>query len=262
MNYEHQAHELVDAKTEHSWLKEVPGHCVQQALRDLDEACRQHGTFNVRWRSARRWLPSFRFPEGSKMEVEKLNRRTSRVKLPKLGWVTFRASRSLEGETIRSATLTREGEHWFVSFLVDDGITSPTEHASPAAAVGVDRGVAVAVATSSGAHCSCNANCRARPYGTPCQHEHACVRCPMLRMDPKQRARLAEIIRNLDERIKEARMNGWLGEVQGLQTSRDAAAKKLVALDRRIAQASREGAGSTNLGIPVVADTSSTMAPS
>ena len=46
-------------------------------------------------------------------------------------------------------------------------------------------------------------------------------------------------------------MNGWLGEVQGLQTSRDAAAKKLVALDRAIAQASC----ATNLGIPVVTDT-------
>lgn len=48
-----------------------------------------------------------------------------------------------------------------------------------------------------------------------------------------------EIIRSLDERIKEARMNGRLGEVQGLQTSLDAAAKKLVALDRTITQPSR-----------------------
>jgi Phage integrase family len=24
-----------------------------------------------------------------------------------------------------------------------------------------------------------------RPYGTDCPHEHACVRCPMLRMDPR-----------------------------------------------------------------------------
>jgi hypothetical protein len=64
-----------------------------------------------------------------------------------------------------------------------------------------------------------------RPYGTPCQHEHACVRCPMLRVDPKHRNRLSEIIHSLGERIKEARMNGWLGEVQGLQTSLDAAAK-------------------------------------
>ena len=73
----------------------------------------------------------------------------------------------------------------------------------------------------------------ARPYGTPCKHEHACIRCPMLRMDPRQRARLAEIIRSLGERIGEARANGWLGEVQGLQTSLDAAVVKLAALDRQ-----------------------------
>ncbi len=150
MTYKEQAHELVEAKTEHSWLTEVPGHCLQQALRDLDGACRMHGTFRVRWRSARRWVPSFRFPEGSKMELEKLNRRRSRVKLPKLGWVKFRASRSLDGEIIRSATLSREGQHWFVSLLVDDGKTTPDTHAVPGATIGVDRGVAVAVATSSG----------------------------------------------------------------------------------------------------------------
>ncbi|MGZ5392368.1 MAG: RNA-guided endonuclease InsQ/TnpB family protein, partial [Mycobacterium sp.] len=150
MNYEQQAHELVEAKAEHGWLKEVPGHCLQQALRDLDGACRRHGTFGVRWRSARRWTPSFRFPEGAKMQVEKLNRRKSRVKLPKLGWVSFRASRSLDRETIRSATLTREGKHWFVSLLVDDGLTTPCEHVFPGTAVGVDRGVVVAVATSAG----------------------------------------------------------------------------------------------------------------
>jgi hypothetical protein len=71
----------------------------------------------------------------------------------------------------------------------------------------------------------------------------------MLRMDPRQRGRLIEIIRNLEDRIKEARLNSWLGEVQGLQTSRDAAAKKLVALDRTIAQAA---ADPTNLGIPII----------
>jgi putative transposase len=84
------------------------------------------------------------------MEVEKLNGRKSRVKLPKLGWVKFRASRCLDGETIRSATLNREGKHWFVSFLVDDGRTTPEVHASPGTAVGLDRGVVVAVATSAG----------------------------------------------------------------------------------------------------------------
>jgi site-specific recombinase XerD len=95
-----------------------------------------------------------------------------------------------------------------------------------------------------------------RPYGTPCKHEHACVRCPMLRVDPKQHSRLVEIIRNLDDRITEARLNGWLGEVQGLQTSRDAAANKLVALDRTVAQAGRAAAEPALLGIPVVAGAS------
>jgi len=150
MNYNEQAHELREAKQEQTWLKAAPSHCLQQTLRDLDEACRRRGTWKVHWRSARRWAPSFRFPEGSQMELRELNRRKTQVKLPKLGWVKFRASRSLDGETIRSATLSTEGERWFVSFVVEDGKTPPAGHANADTAVGVDRGVVVAVATSTG----------------------------------------------------------------------------------------------------------------
>jgi len=152
MNYQPQAKELAQAKAEpeHAWLKDVPGHCLQQTLMDLDKACRTHGTWRVRWRSGRRWAPSFRFPEGSKMVVEQLNRRRGRIKLPKLGWVKFRASRSLAGETIRSVTVSREGRHWFVSVLVDDGRERPDTHRCPGSAVGVDRGVVTAIATSDG----------------------------------------------------------------------------------------------------------------
>jgi putative transposase len=150
INYREQAAQLADAKVEHPWLGEVPGHCLQQTLMDLDRACRTHGTFKVRWRSSRRWRPSFRFPEGSKMVVQRLNRSHARVRLPKLGFVRFRLSRSLDGAVIRSATVTREGRHWHVSFLVDDGEVTPAQHAHPAAAVGIDRGVAVAIATSDG----------------------------------------------------------------------------------------------------------------
>ncbi|ORW08481.1 MULTISPECIES: RNA-guided endonuclease InsQ/TnpB family protein [Mycolicibacter] len=150
MNYGPQARELAEAKTEHPWLKDVPGHCLQQTLMDLDKACRTHGTWKVRWRSGRWWSPAFRFPEGSKMVVEKLNRRHGRVKLPKLGWVKFRMSRFLDGEVIRSATISRDGGAWFVSFLVDDGRQAPSAHSVPGTAVGVDRGVVVAVATSDG----------------------------------------------------------------------------------------------------------------
>jgi putative transposase len=59
-------------------------------------------------------------------------------------------SRPLEGLVIRSATLSRQGRRWFVSLLVEDGVEVAAAHASPQAAVGVDRGVVVAVATSAG----------------------------------------------------------------------------------------------------------------
>jgi len=59
-------------------------------------------------------------------------------------------SRSVDGLVIRSATLSKEGRHWYLSLLVNDGIEAPAGHAGPDTAVGVDRGVAVAVATSDG----------------------------------------------------------------------------------------------------------------
>ncbi|QUH04227.1 site-specific integrase [Saccharopolyspora erythraea] len=92
-----------------------------------------------------------------------------------------------------------------------------------------------------------------RPYGSPCQHEHACIRCPMLRVNPKQRGQLVEIVHNLGERIQEAKLNGWLGEVQGLNTSLEAAKKKLVSLDRSIRRnQSSKDTGPTLLGIPTI----------
>ncbi|MEV1173402.1 tyrosine-type recombinase/integrase [Nonomuraea sp. NPDC049784] len=58
-----------------------------------------------------------------------------------------------------------------------------------------------------------------RPYGTPCQHEHACVRCPMLRLDLAQVPRLLQIEDNTRERLAEARQMNWLGEVAALEES-------------------------------------------
>jgi Phage integrase family len=56
-----------------------------------------------------------------------------------------------------------------------------------------------------------------RPYGTPCEHEHACLRCPMLRMDPTQMPRLLDIEANTRKRLDEAHRMQWLGEVAALQ---------------------------------------------
>ncbi|MFE1594957.1 RNA-guided endonuclease InsQ/TnpB family protein [Nocardia sp. NPDC058705] len=148
INYHEQAGQLVDAKTDHRWLKLAPSHALQQTLMDLDRACREHGTFRVKWRSVRRWSPSFRFPAGDQITVERLGKRWGRCKLPKFGWVRFRWSRPLGG-AVRSATVSSDGHHWSVSFVVDDGRITPGRHPC-ATAVGVDRGVVVALACSDG----------------------------------------------------------------------------------------------------------------
>lgn len=70
-----------------------------------------------------------------------------------------------------------------------------------------------------------------RAYGTSCIHEHSCVRCPLLRIDPDQRQRLIDIRDNLTARIAEAEREGWLGEAEGLRVSLAAAKDKLAQTD-------------------------------
>jgi integrase len=85
-----------------------------------------------------------------------------------------------------------------------------------------------------------------RAFDTPCIHEHACVRCALLWPDPAQRSRLVEIRDNLQARIAEAKREGWLGEVEGLQVSLAGAEQKLTQLDQRAATKKP-----TPIGIPV-----------
>ncbi|MDT0547659.1 MULTISPECIES: site-specific integrase [Streptomyces] len=84
-----------------------------------------------------------------------------------------------------------------------------------------------------------------RDYATPCQHENACVRCPLLLVDPAQMPRLQEIHTNLIDRLQEAKVQGWLGEVAAIETTLAAAAQKLQAMRERATQPS-----TVHLGMP------------
>jgi hypothetical protein len=75
---------------------------------------------------------------------------------------------------------------------------------------------------------------------------------PMLRVDPRQRPHLSEIIRNLTDRIEEAQINGWLGEVEGLNVSLTAAKEKLRSLIRSERAKTQLGKQPTPLGMPVL----------
>jgi hypothetical protein len=89
-----------------------------------------------------------------------------------------------------------------------------------------------------------------RAYSAPCIHEHSCIRCTLLRIDPAQRHRLEEIRDNLLARIAEAEREGWAGEAGGLRVSLTAANSKLAQADLTAARR----AETVSLGIPAYRD--------
>ncbi|MFB7611230.1 tyrosine-type recombinase/integrase [Streptomyces gardneri] len=83
-----------------------------------------------------------------------------------------------------------------------------------------------------------------RPYGTPCAHEHACIRCPMLSVNPKMLPRLDEIEEDLLARRKRAVTEDWQGEIEGIDLT-------LIFLRSKREQSRRfSRQGPVNLGIP------------
>jgi integrase-like protein len=90
----------------------------------------------------------------------------------------------------------------------------------------------------------------ARAFATPCVHEHACVRCSLLRPDPAQRGRLEEIRANLHDRIAEAEREGWPGEIEGLKVSLAGTEDKLA----QIQAALRREGEAVELGLPAFPD--------
>ena len=96
-----------------------------------------------------------------------------------------------------------------------------------------------------------------RDHGTPCAHENACVRCPLLRVDPAQMPRLEGIHANLVDRLQEAKEQGWLGEVAAIETTIAAADQKLVTMRTQIAQRA-----TTNLGMPSIVPAVGRSSPS
>src|SRR5688572_6436613 len=63
ISYVEQARQLAEAKKDPNcaWMADAPSHTLQQTLRDLEKACKTHGTWKVRWRTKARTAPSFRF---------------------------------------------------------------------------------------------------------------------------------------------------------------------------------------------------------
>lgn len=139
---DHQKH-LTDLKKAKPFLGEVPHHTLQAALRDLEQA-------NERWRAGQteaptfrrhRETPHFRFPDPGQFRVARVPRADHRagkitargaatgkvryLHAPKfgmrktdLGPLQVIQHRPLKGK-VKTCTITREGDHWYVSFSVE-----------------------------------------------------------------------------------------------------------------------------------------------
>ncbi|MFD0340314.1 site-specific integrase [Streptomyces sp. NPDC127117] len=86
-----------------------------------------------------------------------------------------------------------------------------------------------------------------RPYGSPCNHEHACTRCPVLQVNPEMISRLEEIEQDLLDRRERAESEGWKGEIEGIGLT-------LQLLRQKHADATRFArlTGRVTLGMPAV----------
>ncbi len=139
---------LVQLKREEAtnWLTNTPMQSLQQSLMDLDRAFKG-------WLIKKTGFPKFkkkgqhdsiRFPVPP--VVDQSNKT---IKLPKLGLVKYRKSREILG-TIRSATVSKEGQHWFISIL-----TEQSENLDPHPSqipIGIDVGVTHFLTLSTGEH--------------------------------------------------------------------------------------------------------------
>ena len=151
VGYNAQASELADLKAAYPWVAEAPHHCLQQTLKDLDQAFQNFFAGRASYPTFRKKFQrdSFRFPDPKQFVVDEEARR---VKLPKLGWVFYRNGKGrhalkLAGKP-KSITVSREGKHWFASVLCEIEMADPKQVQAPA--VGVDLGVAQAMTTSDG----------------------------------------------------------------------------------------------------------------
>ena len=147
LNYVAQARELTALRAEFDFVADVSQTCQQQALRDLDKAFVNFFAGRAKYPTPRKkgLNDNFRF-QGREVQIERLNGKWSRVRLPKIGWVKFRDTRQRIGRML-NATVSADALGWHISFACENEYEAP---ASELPGVGIDRGVANTLALSNG----------------------------------------------------------------------------------------------------------------
>lgn len=116
-----QHKELRDFKSHAPWLREVPHHCLQQAVVDLHRAFTNFFEGRAAYPKPRRKYRNdrFRYPGPKQIML-----RDSEIFLPKARWVKIVAHRKIVG-TVKNVTVSLSGNHWYASLQVEREIAEP-----------------------------------------------------------------------------------------------------------------------------------------
>ena len=122
--------------TDATWLKDAPTHPLQQSLKDLDRA---YANFFAKRAEFPRFKKkgqrdSFRYPDAKQI---KLDQQSSRIFLPKLGWMRYRNSRQVFG-AVKNVTVSWHNGKWFVSIQTERAVEVPIPKGD---AIGIDMGI-------------------------------------------------------------------------------------------------------------------------
>jgi len=131
---------LPNLKKENEWLKEVNAQSLQQTQKHLDSAFKRFFREKKgfpKFKSRKNPVQSFSVPQNYKVDFN-----NNRVKLPKIGWVKTKLSRTFEG-ILKTATvsMTTTGK-FFISILVEDSKETPEkEPFEYDSTIGIDVGI-------------------------------------------------------------------------------------------------------------------------
>lgn len=129
---------------ETEFLGEAHSQILQQTLKDLEQAYRNFFAKRASFPKFKKKgiHNAFRYPQGFKLDEG-----NSRIFLPKIGWIRYRNSRKVEGET-KQVTVSLSAGKWYVSIQTEREVKEP-KHPSESV-IGIDMGVAKFATLSDG----------------------------------------------------------------------------------------------------------------
>jgi len=132
-NFATQCREVTALRAAVDWMRDVPVHALQQAIKDLDRAYQN-------WWAGRAQAPkprklgvndAMRLPDPATFAFRRLSKRLGEVRLPKLGWVRLRWDRAIPG-AVKNITVARRAGVWTVAAQYEAEGTDPAPSALPA----------------------------------------------------------------------------------------------------------------------------------